>query len=106
MTSGKNSRRGSGKPRKFALLQNIPNPFSDFTEIRFHLPQKCLVKLQVLDRNDRLIRDLVVREIDPGDYTVIWNGKSNDDRTIPEGIYILKMQAEDFEQKRKMVLIR
>jgi len=97
---------GSGKPRKFALLQNVPNPFSDFTEIRFRLPQKCMVKINIHDKNDRLIRVLITKEIDAGDYTVIWDGKTNDEQSIPAGIYYLKMTAADFEKKRKLVLIR
>ena len=97
---------GSGKPRKFALLQNVPNPFTEFTEIRFRLPQKCLVKLNIYDRNDRLIRVLIAREVEAGDYTIIWDGKSSDDQSIPAGIYFIKMTAADFEQRRKIVLIR
>ena len=101
-----NTGKGSGKPRKFALLQNVPNPFSDSTEIRFRLPRKCMVQLYIYDKREMLVRILVARMVDAGEHSVIWNGKSNDDESIPEGIYVLKMTAAEYEQKRKLVLIR
>ena len=48
--------RGENDPDDaFAVFQNQPNPFSEMTEIPFHLPVDGLVQLRVFDELGRLV---------------------------------------------------
>jgi hypothetical protein len=101
------------KPQRIApsanecrLEQNVPNPFDDFTEIRFSIPQRELVKLFIFDTRKKVMRRLCEREMQSGDYSIIWNGKFDDGQRAAEGFYIYKLEVGHFVAIRKMEIKR
>lgn len=92
--------------RKFALYPNFPNPFNPTTTIKFYLTENALVELKIYTIQGRLIKTLVKGEMAGGNHQVQWDGKDNTGRPVASGVYIYRLQVNDFVQSRKMVLLR
>jgi hypothetical protein len=93
-------------PAEFNLSQNYPNPFNPSTIINYSVPQKTTVKLVVYDILGKEVRTLVNSERDAGTYNIKWNGLNNNGQPVSTGIYIYRIQAGDFVQERKMILMK
>jgi len=94
---------------EFSLSQNYPNPFNPSTIIRFTVPTtsgKTRVKILVYDALGQKIREVENKNYQPGQYQIEWDGKDNLGKMVASGIYYYKMQAEDFSDTRKMILLR
>ncbi len=88
-------------PDEFQLSQNFPNPFNPATTINFSLPSTQLVKLQVYNILGQLVKTLVNKEMQPGYFKVDFNAAN-----LSSGIYLYKMQAGNYSQVKKMLLIK
>ncbi len=95
-------------PQKFALHQNRPNPVRRVTEIQYELPESfagnfTLALFNVLGQQ---IQILAHGPRAPGIYTANWNGKDSRGRDLPAGIYFYRLQAGNFVQMKKLLLLR
>jgi hypothetical protein len=89
-------------PEKYSLSQNYPNPFNPSTKINYSLPVEGNVSLKIYDILGREIRTLINNETKTaGQYTINF-----DARNLPSGIYIYRLQAGDFSQVKKMILLK
>jgi hypothetical protein len=94
-------------PSRFSLYQNYPNPFNPSTKIKFDIPNspfeggKGDVKLIVYDVLGKEISVLVNQLLKPGTYEVEWDGSN-----FASGIYYYKLEASDFSETKRMVMIR
>jgi len=93
-------------PSAFLLSQNYPNPFNSETIIQYQLPRASHVLIKVFNQAGHEIKTLVDEESPPGHFTVYWNGKDRFNRDVPSGIYLYTIKAVDFEESKKMILIR
>ncbi|HUU28682.1 MAG TPA: choice-of-anchor D domain-containing protein [archaeon] len=95
-------------PKAPSLRQNYPNPFNPTTTISYSIPEnsEMPVTLNVYNIRGQLVRTLVNEVKSAGFYQVQWNGEDNRGRKITSGIYIYRIQAGDFVQTRKMVLLK
>jgi len=93
-------------PLVFALRQNRPNPFKELTRISFAIPKECFVSLIIYDASGRRVRDLISRELKPGDHTLRWDGRDDRGKDLPQGIYFYQLKALDFKDIKKTVLLR
>ena len=82
-------------------MQNYPNPFNPVTTINFSLPEKTFVDLSVYDILGNKIQTLLSEEIDVGKHSVNFNAES-----LSSGVYIYKLNGNDFSFSRKMQLIK
>jgi len=98
---GIHSNRVRELPKAFSLSQNYPNPFNPVTEIRYALPRDCWVRLEVYNTLGQRVASLVDREQKAGYRVARWDAGS-----FSSGIYFYGLQAGDFVQTRKMILIR
>jgi hypothetical protein len=99
----------SGKPAmptEFALEQNFPNPFNPNTEIKYAVPVKGLVSINIYNLRGALIRNLVSREHDPGYYRLIWDAQDDQGQQVASGMYICKLETGGKSLIRKMMLTR
>ncbi|MBT8382610.1 MAG: T9SS type A sorting domain-containing protein [Ignavibacteria bacterium] len=90
-----------GYPSKYALSQNYPNPFNPSTTIRFSIPASSLVTLKVYDVLGNEVATLVSEKKPVGSYEVKFDAVS-----LPSGIYFYRLQANDFAQVKKMILLK
>ncbi len=95
-------------PKAFVLAQNAPNPFNPATTISYSVQQGATVEvsLKVYDIRGRLVTTLVNEIKDAGTYTVFWEGTSDSGQKIASGVYFYRLQAGEFTQTRKMVLLK
>lgn len=86
-------------PTEFYLSQNYPNPFSGKTTIKFCVPCRTTVKIDVLTSQHRFLRTLLNEEKEAGTFEVGFDGGD-----LPEGSYICLFQAGDFVASKRMVV--
>jgi len=95
-----------GMPTEFALKQNYPNPFNPSTQIQYSLPSESRVVISIYDLTGRKVRTLVNEVQSAGHRSVMWNATNEIGRQVSAGMYIYSIQAGDFIQNRKMVLMK
>lgn len=95
-----------GIPSKVELFQNFPNPFNPATEIQFQVNKSQKVNLTVFDMLGRKVKTLVDKDVSAGKYKVTWNGINEAGQRVASGIYFYRLQTQDFEQARKMLLMK
>ncbi len=88
-------------PNKFYLSQNYPNPFNPSTTITYSIPQNQRVTLKVFDVLGNEVATLVNEEKPAGNYEVNFNAGD-----LASGIYFYKLQAGNFVQTHKMILLK
>lgn len=88
-------------PVKHSLLQNYPNPFNPSTKFKFTIAKSEKVILSVYDITGKQIELLVNEKMNPGTYEVEWNASK-----LSSGTYLYSMQAGNFTETKKMMLIK
>jgi hypothetical protein len=83
------------------ISQNRPNPFSNSTQIEFHLPSDGFVSLKVCDLSGREIETLVSGQLEKGEYTYTFHSAN-----LESGIYLYKLSAGNKVMTRKMVIYK
>jgi Ca-activated chloride channel family protein len=100
---------GNSIPKNFSLMQNYPNPFNPETTIEYNLPAQARaynVVIRIYNFLGQLVRELVNQEQSAGRYSIVWNGKDNSGHGLASGVYIYTIQAGEFRQAKKMVLMK
>ena len=90
----------------FELSQNYPNPFNPITTIGYQVAHKSHVKIKVYNISGQLITILVNTEMPAGKYSVQWSGKDINAKQAVSGVYFLKMEAGDFQNVIKLMLLK
>ncbi len=96
-------------PASFKLEQAYPNPFhtgAGASTITLHLPRASEVRLQVYDLLGRQVRTLLAANKIAGIHRLAWNGKDDEDRLLPNGVYVVKLIAGEFHATLKVMLMR
>jgi flagellar hook assembly protein FlgD len=93
-------------PKVYALRQNYPNPFNPTTQIKYDLPEDALVAINIYDLMGRNIRSLVNTNQSAGYRSIQWNATNNLGEPVSAGMYIYMIQAGEFRQTKKMVLLK
>ena len=93
-------------PAYAALMPNYPNPFNPQTEIRFTLASRMSIRLSVHDATGREIVVLADGEWDGGDHRLEFDGRDDEGRELPSGLYLSRLWTKDRSFTRKMILLR
>lgn len=88
-------------PINYSLSQNYPNPFNPSTAIKYSIPQSSFVKINVYNTIGQEVAQLVNQELHVGNFEVTF-----DARNLPSGIYFYRLEAGNFVQTNKMILIK
>lgn len=88
-------------PSEYTLQQNYPNPFNPSTIIKFSIPNSEFVNLAVYDMLGRKVDELVNGNLKAGYFEVTWNAEK-----FSSGIYLYKINTENFNLVKKMTLIK
>ncbi|MBU1881411.1 T9SS type A sorting domain-containing protein, partial [bacterium] len=91
---------------RYSLSQNYPNPFNAECRIHFELPMTSKVTLAVYNVMGQKVRTLVEGVIGQGQHTVTWEGRSDAGQLLSSGMYLYRIQAADYTQIRKMILLK
>lgn len=93
-------------PFTFVLNQNYPNPFNPSTSISYTIPNKNSVSLNIYDVNGSLVRNLVNKNLEPGSYTVSWDGTNFYGSKVSAGMYFYTIQTGSFVSTQKMIFLK
>jgi hypothetical protein len=93
-------------PTLFALHQNYPNPFNPTTKIRYDIPEASVVTLSIYNLMGKEVRTLINSEQKAGFKNIQWNATNDLGKPVPAGVYIYTIQAGEFRQTKKMILLK
>ena len=93
-------------PSEFKLYQNYPNPFNPKTVIRFDLPKESNVKILIYDILGRLTKKIIDNRQDTGFKSIQWDGTNNYGKKVSDGVYLYSIEAGNFRQTKKMILLK
>ena len=93
-------------PITYNLYNAYPNPFNPLTTIRYDVPKDELVNITIYDIMGRIIKTMVNTEITAGYKSIIWNATNDRGSPVSAGIYLYMIQAGEFRQTKKMVLLK
>ena len=94
-------------PSQYILFQNYPNPFNPSTTIRFGVPKRSRIRIEILNTLGQRIATLMNEERDAGDYEINWQANA------ASGVYFYRIDATEinnpnyhFVETKKMILLR
>lgn len=94
-------------PNEFTLYQNYPNPFNPETIISYQLAANSKVSLKVFDILGNEIATLVNEEKPAGRYQLNFNSRqTTTNKQLSSGVYFYRLQAGDFVQTKKFILMK
>lgn len=90
-----------GIPETFSLAQNYPNPFNPLTTLQYSIAQRSHVVLDVFNVLGQSVARLVDGELSAGTYRTTFDASR-----LSSGVYLYRLQAGDFVQTQRMVLMK
>jgi len=93
-------------PQLTFLSSNYPNPFNPQTTIPFAIAQASNVTINIYNSKGQLIRSLLNETKQPGFHEIIWDGLDNNQAETASGIYLVQMKTKEFNQMKKMILMK
>jgi hypothetical protein len=93
-------------PKKFMLHHNYPNPFNPITTLRYELPKYSYVNVTIYDMLGNVVNNLVNTNQSSGYKSVQWDATNNQGEPVSAGVYLYKIQAGEFSQTNKMILLK
>ena len=88
-------------PTEFELAQNYPNPFMEKTTIKYCVPEKMKIRLEVFDSRGNKVKTLINEIKEAGTFKVELNANE-----LEEGEYLYKLESKDFFETRIMILTK
>jgi hypothetical protein len=93
-------------PKKIVLSQAYPNPFNPVTTISYRLLEANHVRVDIYDMVGNKVRTLVSQTQNAGTKSYQWNATNDLGQSVSAGTYFYTIQAGDFIQSKKMVLLK
>ena len=84
----------------------FPNPGPGPTSVRFDLAQQGEVRLELYDLRGALVRGIASGIRSPGSHTESWDGRDRSGRELSSGIYLLRFEAGQYRETRRLVILQ
>ncbi len=94
------------EPGQYSIKNIYPNPFNPSTTISFSLPIRSQVELTIYNILGEKIVTLESKIFETGSHQTIWNGNNNNGSNVGSGIYFFKMKSENFQQVKKLTILK
>ncbi len=91
----------SNKVVSYQLYQNFPNPFNPITTIKYSIPKRSLVSINLYDLLGRKIKTLMEKVEDAGNHELRFDGSK-----LSSGVYFYTMYTEYFMETKKMIILK
>jgi hypothetical protein len=88
------------------LSQNYPNPFSSYMTISYQVPFDCYVFLRIYNIAGELVQTLRSKNQKPGHYTVCWDGKDENGKQLPSGVYFVRLKTPNKSIIKKIIKLK
>jgi FlgD Ig-like domain len=97
---------GNNLPLVTEIIGNYPNPFNPVTNISYSVKEVGNVTLEVYNLKGQLVKTLVNDIKEAGEFTTTWSGTDNSNKSVSSGVYFYKMKAGNYQETKKMILIK
>jgi len=94
------------RPKRFELSQNYPNPFNPTTTIRFYLPKRQNVTVEIFNTAGQRVKILLEGEQAAGEQMLSWDGTDEKGRTLSSGTYFYRLKGENFSETKRMMFLK
>ena len=92
-------------PNEYVLHPAYPNPFNPMTNIRYEIAEDVFVSITVYDLLGNVVNNLINTNQSSGYKSVQWNATNNQGQPVSAGVYLYSIEAGDFRQTKKMILL-
>ncbi len=99
-------RNASTQPAAYGLSQNYPNPFNPTTVFEYTLPKNGQVKVAVFNMMGQAVKTLVNKNMPAGTHSISWDGTNANGQFVAAGLYMYRLEADQTNITRKMVLVK
>ena len=93
-------------PKTYNISQNYPNPFNPVTTLQYELPEDSFVNVTVYDMLGNVVNNLVNDNQSSGYKSIQWDATNNQGEPVSAGVYLYKIQAGNFVDTKKMILLK
>lgn len=83
-----------------------PNPFRHQTALRYNLTQGSMVSVKIYNCLGSEVKTLQSGYQPVGDYTIVWNGRNNNDQLVANGIYMIRITAQNHSEQKQLILTK
>ena len=96
-----------GTPASYVLsVSNYPNPFNPRTTVKYTVPSRGIVDIDVYDANGAHVATLFHGERNPGAYSIDWDGRTDGAAVAASGLYFARISHDGTTRTKKMVLLK
>jgi hypothetical protein len=88
------------------LLAPRPNPFNPSTTLRFELKRESQAQLVIFDLAGRKVRTLLDEARTAGTHEVAWDGRADNGQRVASGVYLVRLEGQDFVESRRVALVK
>ncbi|MBD3161253.1 MAG: S8 family serine peptidase [Candidatus Eisenbacteria bacterium] len=88
------------------LLPNLPNPFNPRTLVRFEIPRRSAIRLDLFDARGRHVRSLADGPHEAGRHQIVWDGRDDRGRTASGGVYFLRLTDGRADAGRRIIMLK
>ena len=92
-------------PKRYELMQNYPNPFSDLTVIEYQVTHDEMISMTVYNVLGQKIKQLVATNQAAGHYHIAWDRTNFQGTKVPPGVYFYQIETSNFKQIKKMIVL-
>ena len=93
-------------PVSYNLYNAYPNPFNPITTLQYDLPEDGFVNITIYDMIGRVVNNLVSSQQRAGYKSIQWNATNSTGQPVSAGLYLYTIEAGQFRQTKKMVLLK
>jgi hypothetical protein len=99
---------GTGdNPRHYGLsVSAYPNPFNPETTVRYTVPLRGHVRLDIFDLRGEHVATLADREHEEGSFTAVWRGRNDGGEGVSSGVYFARLTTKAGDRTYKLVLLK
>ncbi|MGE5431610.1 MAG: discoidin domain-containing protein, partial [Syntrophomonadaceae bacterium] len=105
-TTGTKNNESVQEHFSYRLMDNYPNPFNPATTITYEVAERSHVRIDIINLLGQVIATLTNSEQNPGVYSIRWNGRDDAGRSAASGVYLYRMQSDNFSQIKKLLLMK
>ncbi len=105
-TDVENSNSDNVFPDKYSLSQNYPNPFNHSTVICYSLPKQSDVTISIFNLLGQNVKKIENKNQTAGQHEINWDGTGQSGRAVASGIYFYQIEAGDYNESKKMIMLK
>ena len=90
----------------YSNIYNYPNPFNLNTTLKYDLPNDEFVTIKVYDILGNFVCSLINKDQNSGNQSLQWDATNNKGQSVSAGVYIYSIEAGNFRQTKKMILLK